>query len=93
MSIDLYDVLLLPRPSRVPKGVLFLRRVVISMCRMRMGTDVAAGSAQACTNEDGFLPGEVIPCLKSVSRGTHYRHTYAVYETHPDTGQVFGVSR
>jgi len=56
---------------------------------MRMGTDVAAGSAQACTNEDGFLPGEVIPCLKSVSRGTHYRHTYAVYETHPDTGQVF----
>ena len=44
-----------------------------------------------CTNEDGFLPGEIIPCTKSVSANVRWKDTHSVYETHPITGKIFGA--
>ncbi|KAK3263355.1 hypothetical protein CYMTET_27834 [Cymbomonas tetramitiformis] len=47
-------------------------------------------SNQSCTNERGFIPGEVAPCRKNVVQPhADYLGTKPVYERHPVTGEVF----
>jgi len=59
--------------------------------RYWVGNDTLAPHQRECTNEDGFHPGEVIPCKKSVGLQMQYRRTFPVYETHPITGKSFGA--